>query len=256
MHVLIISYAISWLFPTEILIGNTPSFSVFGYEIYRLFLSPLAGDSLVNLVFVAFSFPSMGSRIEMCVGSCAYLFLIVIVSLITNVAFAVVCIILHHCTIPDALFYRSSGFWLVLFGLITVECSQVVSNVNESHSPQSRTVLSICNFMIFNRVMSYPSNDRRLRRIPHFVQILLGSLHAGTKPTTKDDADPCRHSWQALSHTHVWHFLLVRGPETQLRSLDLCGLSVPEGISRLHKAQFLFSQQSGVTNGYDALPES
>lgn len=154
MHVLIISYSISWLFPTEILIGNTPSFSVFGYEIYRLFLSPLAGDSLVNLVFVAFSFPSMGSRIEMCVGSCAFLFLIVIVSLITNIAFAVVCIILHHCTIPEAIFYRSSGFWLVLFGLITVECSQVVSTVHESLSLSSCTVISIRNLMTFSRMIS------------------------------------------------------------------------------------------------------
>ena len=125
MTLLVVSYVLSWFIPVESLIENTPYSSVFCFEMYRLVVSPLAGNSLVNLILVATSFRSMGSRVESSHGSAAYVCVIVIITLTTNIAFATSCILLHYSAVPEALSYGSSGFWVVLFGLTSMECTQV-----------------------------------------------------------------------------------------------------------------------------------
>ena len=68
----------------------------------------------------------MGARMESSLGSSAFLVLIGTLTVLTNVIFVVVCLFLYYvANVAEAVFYSCSGFWLVLFGLITIECLQV-----------------------------------------------------------------------------------------------------------------------------------
>ena len=125
MTLLVASYILSWIIPVESLIENSPLSTVFCFEMYRLVVSPLVAGNLVNLILVASSFRSMGTRIESSLGSASYVCIIVIVTLTTNIVFATSCILLYYAAAPTALSYGSSGFWVVLFGLTSMECTQV-----------------------------------------------------------------------------------------------------------------------------------
>lgn len=126
MIVLFISYIISVFIPTDTVLGNTAFFTVLNYEVYRLILSPLVDNSILNIVLVALFFPGMGGRMESALGSSSFLFLMGTLTLVTNTAFVVVCLCLYYLGgVAEAIFYECSGFWVVLFGLITIECLQV-----------------------------------------------------------------------------------------------------------------------------------
>ena len=131
MIALLVSYLISFVYPTDKSLGNTTYFSVLSYEVYRLILSPLVGNSIFNVVLIALFFPGMGARMESSIGSSAFLFVIGTLTVTTNIMFVAVCLFLYFiANLAEAVFYSCSGFWLVLFGLITMECLQVV---NDSH---------------------------------------------------------------------------------------------------------------------------
>lgn len=126
MITLIISYIISFFITTGDLLGNKAYFSILSFEPYRLVLSPLAGNSILNIVLVALFFPGMGGKMESSLGSSAFLSLLGTLTLLTNVTFVLVCLLLFFiANIAESVFYDCSGFWVVLFGLITIECLQV-----------------------------------------------------------------------------------------------------------------------------------
>lgn len=126
MIVLVVSYLVSFFVPSDSVLGNTTYFSILNFEVYRLILSPLVGNSIFNIVLIALFFPGMGGRMESSLGSSAFLVLMGTLTLMTNVIFVVLCIFLYYvANVAEAVFYTCSGFWLVLFGLITIECLQV-----------------------------------------------------------------------------------------------------------------------------------
>jgi membrane associated rhomboid family serine protease len=126
MIVLIVSYIVSLFVESDKLLGNTPFFTILNYEVYRLILSPLVDNSIFNIVLVALFFPGMGGRMENGLGSSSFLFLMGTLTLVTNVAFVAVCLCLYYIGgVAEATFYDCSGFWVILFGLITIECLQV-----------------------------------------------------------------------------------------------------------------------------------
>lgn len=126
MIVLIISYIISLFVQSDKSLGNTAFFTILNYEVYRLILSPLVDNSIFNIILVALFFPGMGGRMENGFGSSSFLFLMGTLTLVTNVAFVVVCLCLYYLAgVAEAIFYDCSGFWVILFGLITIECLQV-----------------------------------------------------------------------------------------------------------------------------------
>jgi membrane associated rhomboid family serine protease len=126
MIVLIVSYIVSIFVESDKLLGNTPFFTMLNYEVYRLILSPLVDNSIFNIVLVALFFPGMGGRMENGLGSTSFLFLMGTLTLVTNVAFVAVCLFLYYIGgVAEAIFYDCSGFWVILFGLITIECLQV-----------------------------------------------------------------------------------------------------------------------------------
>ena len=120
----VICYLFSFFFNAAMLLGNTPYFSVFSFEIYRLVLSPFVGNSIIQIVLIAFFYPQMGTNMEATMGSSAFLCLLSTITFVTNILFAIVCVSLYFTGMVEALFFDCSGFWVVLFGLITIECMQ------------------------------------------------------------------------------------------------------------------------------------
>ena len=126
MILLLVTYLVSFPVDLDAYFGNVPYFSVLNFEVYRLFLSPFVGNSIFNVVLMALFFPAMGARMESSIGSSAFLILMGTLSTMTNVAFVLICLLLYYVgNLALAVFYSCSGFWLVLFGLITMECLQV-----------------------------------------------------------------------------------------------------------------------------------
>ena len=124
MIVMIICYLLSFVFDAAMFLGNTPYFTIFSFEIYRLVTSPFVGNSIITLLLIALFFPTMGTKFETSMGSAAFLFLMGTLTLVTNVVFVMSCFLLNLLGLVEAIFYNCSGFWVVLFGLITVECMQ------------------------------------------------------------------------------------------------------------------------------------
>lgn len=126
LHIQAVSYLVSWIFNPYYALANIPHFVVFQYEIYRLLLSPLVNTSLINLVFVFWSFVYTGRRLEQSLGSTQFAWLCICVGLLTNLAFLTFSLVLYMLDgfEKSHLFGASEGMWIVLFGLIALECCQ------------------------------------------------------------------------------------------------------------------------------------
>ena len=124
---LIVEYILSFFIPFEEFLSNIPRYTIMSFEIYRLILSPLVGNSILTLVLTLMSFPSMGSRLEQNMGSASFLSLLCALSITTNVIFSTTCLLLYMVGTTSAMLWECEGFWTILFSLITIECMQVSS---------------------------------------------------------------------------------------------------------------------------------
>jgi hypothetical protein len=122
----VVLYILSFFLRTDLYFGNQAYFSVMHLEIYRLILSPLVGNSIITIILIALFYPVMGTKIEYSMGSAGFICLIGILTIATNVIFDVICMSLHYAGSSLAIFWNCSGFWLILFALIVMECMQVI----------------------------------------------------------------------------------------------------------------------------------
>jgi membrane associated rhomboid family serine protease len=102
--VTVIEYILSFFIPFEDYLSNIPVYSLMSFEIYRLILSPTVGNSIITLLLMLLSFPSMGTRLELAMGSASYLALLGTVSIATNVIFAVTCLLLYMIGLSSAIY--------------------------------------------------------------------------------------------------------------------------------------------------------
>ena len=115
-------YLFSWIWDLDRALGNVTDCTLFRFEVYRIIFSPIVGNSLLNTIVLGLFYPLMGSRMESSIGSSLYLWLLGFITVLTNVVFNLCCLLLYFANMPEALFYSCSGFWVPLFGLITIEC--------------------------------------------------------------------------------------------------------------------------------------
>lgn len=120
--IILVEYIISFFTTVDIWFSNIPKYTIFSVELYRIIISPFVGNSILTLIILLLSYPTLGSKMEWSMGSSAYLFMIIAYSLITNIIFDVCCVLLYLNGTPDALYYTCQGFWTILFSLITIEC--------------------------------------------------------------------------------------------------------------------------------------
>lgn len=122
---IVIVYLLSFFWQADIYLGNTTYFTLMSFEIYRILLSPLVGNSIFAIIIIFMTYPTLGMKMESTMGSGQFLSVIGTISILTNISFNIVCLLLYFMKSAEALFYNCCGFWTIVFGLITIECMQV-----------------------------------------------------------------------------------------------------------------------------------
>ena len=119
---IIVVYILSWFITLDRILANIPYFSLFYFEIYRLVLSPLVGNSILNVIIIMLFYPTMGARMENSIGSTNFVALLGMISISTNILFVIICLLLYFSGYTEAILWPCMGFWDIIFGLITIEC--------------------------------------------------------------------------------------------------------------------------------------
>jgi len=120
---IVVEYILSFVIGFEEYFGNVTRLTILGFELYRLLLSPFVGNSILTLIILLMSYPSIGSQMEWSMGSSSYLYLMFTMSIVTNLLFNALCLLLIPVLLNSAsLQYSCQGFWIILFSLITIEC--------------------------------------------------------------------------------------------------------------------------------------
>lgn len=120
--VLTVIYIMTWFIDLQSWFANVPKFTLFYFEVYRLILSPLVGNSLITLILVYLVYPSLGVKMETSMGSSAFLYLILFFTFAVNVIFVVLCLFFYFFGSSTAIQWVCMDFWILLFALITFDC--------------------------------------------------------------------------------------------------------------------------------------
>ena len=62
--IVLVSYVLSFFLDLEEFLANIPQFSIFYFEFYRIFLSPLVGNSFIFLLIMLLSYPAIGKNVQ------------------------------------------------------------------------------------------------------------------------------------------------------------------------------------------------
>lgn len=126
MIIITIIYILSWFLPLDVYqLGNISYFTVLTFEIYRIITSPLVGNSFFSTIMIFFFFPQMGASFEYSIGSTSFLSLMFTITVLTNLIFTSICFLMYAFGVAEALFWSSSGFWTIIFALITIDCLRI-----------------------------------------------------------------------------------------------------------------------------------
>lgn len=120
-----ITWILSWFVDLGLAVGNVPQFTIFHFELYRLFLSPFICTSFLSLVFCFISFADYGKRMEYSHGSTAFAITLALIGWTVNLLHLIICFILYGIEgSPKWLFLPCFGVWILIFGLLSIECMQ------------------------------------------------------------------------------------------------------------------------------------
>lgn len=122
---LVVIFLLTIFWNADVYLGNTTYFTLMSFEIYRIILSPLVGNSVFALVFIFLIFPQLGMKLESTMGSGQFLSTMGTITILSNVGFNVICLLLYFMKNAEALFWNACGFLPIIFGVLTIECMQV-----------------------------------------------------------------------------------------------------------------------------------
>lgn len=123
--IVFIIYLFSFFFPLDLMFSNIPILTLKYFQIYRVVFSSFVGNSILTLLLLLFFFPQLSARMEFASGTFQYFFTIMMLSVVTNVLFVVICVIFSMMGIDSAMYWSCSGIWVVIFALITIDCLRV-----------------------------------------------------------------------------------------------------------------------------------
>jgi hypothetical protein len=109
---MIVAYIFSWFLDLDSILGNIPYFSLEYFEIYRLIFSPFVGNSIIDVIILLFMYPTMAKSLETSIGSAAFLFLIFELTLVTNILFCVICLLMWAMGMQEAMV--TTGYALII----------------------------------------------------------------------------------------------------------------------------------------------
>jgi len=132
LNVLVVSYLGSWIVEPNYGLACIPQFVVHYYEIYRLITSVVVNQTLFSVLFASLSFVRTGKILEESLGSASVAWLcLAVFTLLTNSIFLGIQLIGSYVTSDSSLLLTSSsGIWVVLFGLISMECCHAAQYQN------------------------------------------------------------------------------------------------------------------------------
>lgn len=143
MTIQVVSWFISWFVDLTFAIANIPYFTIQQFEMYRLVTNLLWCNSFFNLVFTYFSFVPTGRHLETSIGSTAFGLLFLGLGVTSNIIYVVVAALLDALFMDGTQYFfilPSFGIWIVLFGILALECSSS-SRVSSSSPPPVRRLL-------------------------------------------------------------------------------------------------------------------
>lgn len=197
-------FGLSFFFAQTLSFGlaNIPQFTIKQLEIYRILLSPLVCDSFLSLIFAFSNFH--GCRLEQSMGSTSFLLLILSIGVLTNMIFDAFAFLTSMITGSEAyLMSSASGIWIVLFGIMPIECSRAPQ--------QQRKILffPVRNQKYYTVALYFVFILFGLSRWSHIISIGLGYAYAnGYLERLKPQAGRCKRLeetvLQSLTKNEGW----------------------------------------------------
>eukprot|EP00980_Cylindrotheca_fusiformis_P002925 scaffold681_cov130-Cylindrotheca_fusiformis.AAC.1 len=118
-------FLLSYVVDPTAAVANIPHYAILQYQVYRIVLSPFLCNRFLSLVFAYFNFTDNGRRLERSMGSTAFLVLVFSIGITTNLFYISIAFLLKATTGSESLvFLPTSGIWIVLFGIVSIECSK------------------------------------------------------------------------------------------------------------------------------------
>ena len=104
---------------------NIPYFTIFKFEIYRLFLSQFDCKTFLNLILGFMSFVAQGKRLEYSIGSTNFALVFLFIGIGSNVLFTLISLVMYIFAgnYEPHLMHESGGIWQMMLGIIALECS-------------------------------------------------------------------------------------------------------------------------------------
>lgn len=118
-------YVVNIFFDLRFGLGNIPVFTVYKFEIYRIFTSFFVCSGFFSLVLAYFSFQPTGKRLEYSMGSTEFTFALLTIGVMTNALYICLAFLLDGLLGDQYwLVIPSFGLWNILFGVIAMECTK------------------------------------------------------------------------------------------------------------------------------------
>lgn len=125
LNATVISFFTGFFFSPAYLLANIPLFTIFKFQLYRILTSPLICTDILSLFFTFMGFMNHGVKLEQSMGSSLFACLFFTLTIVTNILFLIISILLWGLTNSDSYLAGASlGIWTVLLGIIAVECSE------------------------------------------------------------------------------------------------------------------------------------
>ena len=117
-----ITYLTSWIINPSMILSCIPYYTIYKFQLYRIVTSSLVCTSIISLVFGYISFAESGKKLEHGLGSTAFGMLLLTLTVLTNVSYLTVMVLLTSASADDSA-ASASGAWTLLLSVIALECS-------------------------------------------------------------------------------------------------------------------------------------
>jgi len=115
-------YSISWIISIDLVLCNLPYFTFKRFELWRLFTSVFMTSSIINILFAFISWVPDAIRLETTAGTTRYFLNFMTNSVLIQVLYSVILLLLSLVAGDEILKMPSSGLWPLILAEITLLC--------------------------------------------------------------------------------------------------------------------------------------
>jgi membrane associated rhomboid family serine protease len=115
-------YLISWIISIDVVLCNLPYYTLKQFELWRLFTSVFMTVSIINILFAFISWVPDAIRLETTTGTARYLLNFMTNSILIQVIYSLILLLLSLVAGDEILKMPSSGLWPLIMAEITLLC--------------------------------------------------------------------------------------------------------------------------------------